>query len=108
MTLREMTKRRRRNPAGTKPKAPKLPEGKAPGEPDKKGEKIRRLVAEENWREALRLAAGLGALGEDKVAIQRAWEAMARPEFTRQLGRDPEALIEAGKEALRRRFGGKA
>lgn len=104
-----MTTRRRtpRDPTKPLPKRPVLPKGKAAGEPESTGEQLRRLVTEKDWHRALKLAAKLPATPEpDKTTFQRAWEALARPEFSRQLGRDPEALIEAGKEALRRRFGG--
>ncbi len=90
----------------TLPKPPKMPKGRAPGEPDKAGE-LRATVASENWREALRMATKLPRLGDDKKTIERAWEAFSRPDFCRQLGRDPEALIAAGVAVLKRRFGGK-
>jgi hypothetical protein len=33
------------------------------------------------------------------------WEACSRPDFQRQLGKDPAVLIEAGVAALLRRYG---
>ena len=56
------------------------------------------------WREAFKLAQGFSDLGDEKAAIKRAWEAFVRPEFLRQLKRDPEQLIREGQEALRRRY----
>lgn len=88
------------------PKRPKLPDGKAAGEPETSAERLRRLVAGEDWRAALKLGASLPRLPEpDRTAIQRGWEALSRPAFARELGRDPERLVEAGKAALRRLFG---
>lgn len=102
-----MSRRDQRPLFGKKlPPRPKLAEGKAPGERDTKAERIRTAIAAEDWREALRLAMKLYSLGEDEPAISRAWEAMVRPDFLRALRRDPETAVEAGKAALRRRFGG--
>lgn len=92
----------KKTPKGPVPKRPKLPAGKAEGEREHKGERIRRLVAAESWHGAFKLAASFDRVAEPyKTAIQRAWQAIDKPEFTRALGRDPEALIAAGKAALR-------
>lgn len=89
----------------SKPKRPAMPKAKAPGEWDKR-EELRKHIAAEDWPKALKLAKSYSKLGDDKVAIERAWEAYARPDFCRALGRDPDALKAAGIEAVRRRFGG--
>lgn len=96
----------RRAAAGPLPKRPVLPEGKAQGEPLRPFEKVVAAVAAGDWHQAFRRAVKL-SLGEDKAAIERGWEALTRPAFVRELGRDPEVMIEAGKVALRRRFGPK-
>ncbi|HOR01134.1 MAG TPA: hypothetical protein PLJ35_20150 [Anaerolineae bacterium] len=57
-----------------------------------------------DWRQALRIASRFPRLGSDRAVILAAWEAVARPDFQRQLGREPEALIEAGIAALKSRF----
>jgi hypothetical protein len=62
-------------------------------------------MATGRWREALKLAASWQQLGTEAKAIRQGWEGYARPEFQRQLRRSPEALIEAGKAALVRRYG---
>lgn len=54
---------------------------------------------------ALRIAARFPRLGAEKEAITRAWEASQRPALYRQMGRDPDALVEAGMEALAARYG---
>ncbi len=87
------------------PKRPKMPEGKAPGEKLTPVEKVRAAVAAEDWKEAHRLAMKLPSLGPDEAVISRAWEALVRPDFLRQVNRDPEVALEEGKAALRRRFG---
>lgn len=62
---------------------------------------LRGLVATDRWREALKLAASWPDAAKE---VRQAWEACARPDFQRQLGRDPDALIEAGKAALKARY----
>lgn len=106
MRLTPGRKAARRAAAGSLPKRPVLPEGKAPGEPDTRVERVVEAVAAGDWRAAFRRAVRL-SLGEDKEAIERGWEALTRPAFVRELGRDPKSLIEAGKVALKRRFGGR-
>lgn len=88
-----------------KPKRPKLPRELAPGEEPNKATRLRALVAAEDWRGALRLARTISRLGADKAVLERAWEAFVRPDFCRQLKRDPEALKRAGIEVLKRRWG---
>lgn len=68
----------------------------------KKIDILREFMAAEAWHQALRLAA---SWPDARPATRKAWEAAARPEFQRQLGRDPDALIEAGKAELMARFG---
>jgi len=97
--------RMRRVPKGPPPEKPKLPTGLAPGERAPKLDRLRGMIAAEEWHKAFKLAASLPKLGDDKVAIERAWEALARPDFVRGLGRDPDALVVAGKAAMRKRFG---
>jgi len=73
-------------------------------EPPKKIEILRAHMAAGRWREAIALAASFGRLGDEKAAILSAREAFARPDFQRQIGKDPEALIAAGREALARKY----
>jgi hypothetical protein len=56
------------------------------------------------WCIAIKLAAKFPRLGNEARAIMQAHEALTRPDFQRQLGRDPAQLIEAGKAALLRRY----
>ena len=65
---------------------------------------LRAAATREDWREALRLAAGFQRLGTERGAILAAWEAMTRPAFQRQLGRDPDQLIATGIAALKARY----
>lgn len=65
---------------------------------------IRKLMAAGEWREAILAAAKFSDLGDQAEAIQRGREAIMRPQFMRQLKRDPEAAIEAAKAALLQRW----
>jgi hypothetical protein len=53
---------------------------------------------------ALRIAARFPKLGSEKDVISRAWEASQRPSFYRQIGRDPERLVEEGLDAMRTKW----
>ena len=91
----------------TAPKRPKFSKERAPGERPDKLTRLRELVKTEDWDAALKLASGLQVryVGADKVTLERAWEAVARPAFCRELGRDPEALRAAGISVLKSRWG---
>lgn len=58
----------------------------------------------DDWRGAVSIAAKFPRLGAHRAAVLAAREAFERPDFQRQLGRDPVSLIEAGKAALRERY----
>ncbi len=61
-------------------------------------------MAAGDWRRAFSIASKFGDLGAQKEQIMRAQSALNNPSFYRQIGRDPKAAFEAGKEALRARF----
>lgn len=67
-------------------------------------DQIREAAAAGDWATALRIAARFPQLGEHKRAIVTGHEALAHPGFYSQLGKDPSALVEAGKAALRDRY----
>ena len=62
-------------------------------------------MAAGEWHAAIRLAAKFPQLGEAKVPITRAWEALRNPDFYTSIGRDPGVLVAAGIDALQRRYG---
>lgn len=74
-------------------------------EPAKKIDAVRSAMGAGDWPQAIKLAAKFQQLGDERNAILSAREAVLRPGFQRQLGRDPAALVEAGKQALIRRYG---
>lgn len=57
-----------------------------------------------DWVKAIGIASKFGRLGDESKAIMQAQEAIARPSFQKQLGRDPDMLIALGIEALNRRY----
>lgn len=61
-------------------------------------------IAAGEWQRALAIAAKFKHLGDQKAAVLKAWAAVQHPAFYRELGQDPDALLEAGAAALRARF----
>ena len=66
--------------------------------------KLKTPAARNDWRAALAIAARFQDLGNESANIKRAHEAAWHPAFARQIGKDPDALIAAGIEALCRRY----
>jgi hypothetical protein len=57
-----------------------------------------------DWPRAFSIASKFARLGPQKAAIMRAQAARLSPSLYRQLGRDPAAVVEEGKVAMRERF----
>ena len=57
-----------------------------------------------DWRKAISIASKFPQLGDHKTEITRAQMAYTNPGFCRQIGRDPDACIEAGRLALIARY----
>jgi hypothetical protein len=72
--------------------------------PPTKLSKLKAAAAAGDWQMALRIAAKFPQLGDHGPAIKRAHEAIHSGAFYRQIGKDPEALIQAGIQALRERY----
>ena len=66
---------------------------------------LKTLAAAGDWLGALRIAARFPELGEHKERITKGWNAHLRPEFYRELGHDPDALVADAFQALRERYG---
>ncbi len=73
---------------------------------ERKIDKLAAHMRSGNWQAALSLAAKFPRLGVHAAVIRRAHEATHRPAFYRQLGMDPEKLVQAGVAALKERYGG--
>ena len=70
----------------------------------KKIDKLRAMMDAGQWDAAIKLAARFPRLGEHEKPIRQASSAMLSPGMYRGMGRDPDALIEAGKQALIARY----
>lgn len=68
-------------------------------------EKLNQLRRAGDFRAATLLAARFADLGPQRADILSAREAFLRPDFQRQISKDPELLIAAGIEAMRARWG---
>ena len=66
--------------------------------------KLKEAAACGDWRLAVSIAAKFPVLGKHKAAIMSAQEAYARPDFQRQVGKDPEQLKAAGIAALKEKY----
>lgn len=67
-------------------------------------EAVRAAMAAGDTAGALRIAAKFPRLGKHDKAIRQGWAAIQTPDFYRQIGKDPAALVEAGKIAIVERF----
>ena len=66
---------------------------------------VRAAYERGDYTAALRIAAKFPQLGGQKTAIERGWMAVTRPDFVREIGRDPAADVAAGAAALAERYG---
>ena len=67
---------------------------------DTKLSQLLQIIESGDWLHAIKFAAKFPSLGAERDAILRAKDAIHNPDFFRQIKKDPEALIEAGKAAL--------
>lgn len=68
-------------------------------------EKLRVAWASGDKLAALSIAAKFPSLGKERDTILTAWGAHINPGFYRQMGRDPDRLIEAGIDAMEAKYG---
>lgn len=65
---------------------------------------LKQFMKEGNHRAALKLAAGWSRLGEHKKQIQQGWSALQNPKFYKEIGKDPDKLVECGIQSIRERY----
>ncbi len=65
-----------------------------------KAERLRGLLRAGKWRDALSLANSFGRLGTHAKAIRTAHDAAVHPGFYKQLGKNPDALVADGVDAM--------
>lgn len=67
--------------------------------------KLRELHAKGDKIGALRIAAKFPRLGDKKEAITKGWAAHGSADFYRQIGQDPDLLVESGIKAMEDKYG---
>ena len=63
------------------------------------------FVESGDWENVFRIASKFPRLGDERGAILDAWTAYQNPRFLKQIGKDPESAIQAGKIAIMERYG---
>jgi len=69
-----------------------------------KSDQLRQALREGRDIDALRIGKSFRMLQDQKVAIQRAWDAYQNAHFHRQIGRDPDELVREGIKALKKLY----
>lgn len=69
---------------------------------ERKSDTVRRMVAEGDFKSALRIAKGfrLGISKEDSDTMKRGYECLLYPSFYRQIGVDPSEAVEKAVETV--------
>ncbi len=75
---------------------------------ERKSDTVRRLVAAENFKGALRIAKDfhLGITREDSEDMKMGYECLVHPDFYKQLGYDTTKIAQKGVETIKRLYGG--
>lgn len=73
-------------------------------QPQSKAARLREMMRAGQWEAAIRLAASFGRLDGHRGAILDARTAYTNPRFLAQIGRDVEAVKQAGHAALLERY----
>ena len=71
---------------------------------DSRLKKLVDFMNAEDWENALRLAGTFPKLGDHRDVIKTAHGAITNPRFYAQIGKDPQAMIDAGIVALKEKF----
>ena len=74
-------------------------------QPRSKASIVREHMAAGRWQDAIRIAARFPRLDQHRGAILDAHGAYTNPRFFTQIGKDVDALKDAGRDALIDRFG---
>jgi hypothetical protein len=69
-----------------------------------KTERIKTTLDRGDWLSALRIASRFHDRSNDTLMFKRGFDAYQHPDFYRQLGKDPEKLVNAAVKRLRARF----
>ena len=71
---------------------------------ERKVDKLYKLMEEQEWHKAIKLAAKWPQLGPQKEAIQRAASVLLNPTMYTQMGYDPDQCLAEAIEALLIRY----
>lgn len=71
---------------------------------DKKIDTLKALMAADEWNKAIKFAAKFPRLGAERDAILSASSALLSPGLYRGMGRDVDAIVNAGISALMSRY----
>jgi hypothetical protein len=66
--------------------------------------KLKAAMARGDRKAVLRIAAKFPRLGEHKVAITRAWDALTNRSTYEQMGHDVDSIVSAGVDAVKARY----
>jgi hypothetical protein len=69
-----------------------------------KTERIRTTLDRRDWLAALRIASRFHDRSNDTLMFKRGFDAYQHPDFYRQLGKDPDKLVDAAIKRLQARF----
>lgn len=78
----------------------------ATSSPERKTDKVRRLIREGDIKSALRIAKDFsrGITYGQQHAMRMAYECMVHPQFYQEIGEDPQEWIRKGQEILKQLF----
>lgn len=71
---------------------------------EKKIDKLAIMMKEGNWEAAIKFAAKFPRLGKERNAILTASSAILSPDFYKSMGKDIDALIQNGIDALKTKY----
>lgn len=71
---------------------------------ESKADRIRTALADGDWLSALRTGAHFYDRSTDTILFKRGFDAYQHPEFYRQLGKDPDKMVEAAMTRMHARF----
>ena len=76
---------------------------------ERKSDAVRRLVAAEKYKEALKIAKDfhLSISKEDSDAMKRGYECMVWPDFYKEIGKNPSEISHMAIETVERLYGTK-
>lgn len=72
---------------------------------EKKIDELARLMKKGDWEAAIKFAAKFPRLGKERNSILTASSALLSPAFYQSMGKDVDALVQNGIDALKTKYG---